>query len=129
MSRRLGGWDDARAMQRVLVVDDHEGFRTYARVFLAAQGFAVVGEAADGATAVIEERRLRPDIVLLDIQLPDGDGFEVAQRLLSQPRPPAVVLISTREAGDYGDRIATSGARGFIAKSRLTGAAVRELVG
>jgi DNA-binding NarL/FixJ family response regulator len=116
-------------MQRVLVVDDHEGFRSYARVFLAAHGFTVVGEAADGRTAVMEERRLRPDVILLDVQLPDDDGFEVARRLLSQPRPPAIVLISTREATDYGDRIAASGARGFIAKSRLTGAAVRELVG
>jgi len=115
-------------MHTVLVVDDHEGFRSFARTFLAGQGFDVVGEAADARSAVAETRRLCPDVVLLDVQLPDGDGFEVAERLLAQENPPAVVLISTREAADYGYRIAASGARGFILKSQLTGAAVRELM-
>jgi len=115
-------------MQSVLVVDDHEGFRSFARSFLSGEGFDVVGEAADARSAVVEARRLQPDVVLLDIQLPDGDGFEVARRLAAEPRPPAVVLISTRDAGDYGDRIASCGARGFIPKSRLSGAAVRELL-
>jgi DNA-binding NarL/FixJ family response regulator len=115
-------------MQTVLVVDDHEGFRTYARAFLDREGFDVVGEAVDARSAVVEARRLQPDVVLLDIQLPDGDGFEVARRLAADPRPPAIVLISTRDAADYGDRIAASGARGFILKSRLSGAAVRELL-
>jgi len=115
-------------MQTVLVVDDHEGFRSFARAFLGREGFDVVGEAVDARSAVVEARRLQPDVVLLDIQLPDGDGFEVARRLAADPRPPAIVLISTRDAADYGDRIASSGARGFIPKSRLSGAAVRELL-
>ena len=115
-------------MHTVLVVDDHEGFRSYARLFLGAHGFDVVGEAADGATAVAESVRLRPDVVLVDVQLPDVDGFEGTRRLLDQPDAPTVLLISTRDAADYGGRIATSGARGFLTKSRLTGAAIQELL-
>jgi DNA-binding NarL/FixJ family response regulator len=116
------------AMHTVVVVDDHEGFRTFARAFLAAEGFEVLGEAEDARSAVAEVRRLRPDVVLLDVQLPDGDGFEVTRRLLRDARPPAIVLISTREAADYGDRIAACGARGFLLKSELTGPAVRALL-
>ena len=116
-------------MHRVLVVDDHGGFRRYARVFLGESGLDVVGEAADGATAIAESRRLRPSVVLLDVQRPDIDGFEVARRLLAEPDGPAIILISTRDAADYGDRIRTSGARGFVTKSRLTAAAILELVG
>ena len=116
-------------MHTVLVVDDHDGFRRYARVFLGASGLDVVGEAADGASAIAESRRLRPSVVLLDVQLPDIDGFEVARRLLAEPDGPAIILISTRDAADYGDRIRASGARGFVTKSRLTASAVLELVG
>ena len=116
-------------MATVLVVDDHDGFRSFARTYLAANGFQVVGEASDGETALVEIRRLRPDIVLLDVQLPDMDGFDVSRRLAAGPDPPAVVLISSRDAADYGPGIALSGARGFLTKARLTGAALRELVG
>ena len=115
-------------MPTVLVVDDHDGFRARARTYLAASGFEVVGEAMDGVSAVAEARRLRPEIVLLDVQLPDIDGFDIARRLLEDPEPPAIVLISSREAVDYGSSIATSGARGFVTKSRLTAAAIRDLV-
>jgi DNA-binding NarL/FixJ family response regulator len=105
----------------VLIVDDHQGFRAMARDLLSNRGFTVVGEAAGGRQALSEASRLRPAVVLLDVQLPDLDGFEVAQRLRAGSNPPGVVLVSTREASDYGQRIKTSGAVGFITKSRLSG--------
>jgi DNA-binding NarL/FixJ family response regulator len=115
-------------MATVLVVDDHDGFRSFARQFLDSNGFEVVGEASSGASAVSETRRLRPEIVLLDVQLPDCDGFDVTRQLLAEPQPPAIVLISSREAADYGSSIATCGARGFVTKAQLTGDAIRKLV-
>ena len=84
-----GAWDDWQVRTTVLIVDDHEGFRQSARALLEAEGFAVVGDAADGAAAVAEVARLRPDVVLLDVQLPDLDGFAVAGRLAAAPRPAA----------------------------------------
>ena len=78
------------------------------------------GEASDGESAVAETKRLRPEIVLLDIQLPDLDGFDVARRILAQPAPPKIVLISSREAVNYGESIEASGAAQFVTKSRLT---------
>ena len=109
----------------VLIVDDHPGFRSMARVMLEAGGFVVVGEAGEGVEAYRLATDLRPDVVLLDIQLPGVDGFGVAQRLLALPAPPAVVLISTRDAADYGARIDASGAIGFINKARLSGDTLR----
>ncbi len=113
----------------MLIVDDHGDYRAAARELLVADGYDVVGEAADGAGAVSESARLRPSIVLLDIGLPDIDGFAVAERLASGPQPPVVVLISSRDAAVYGDRIARAPARGFIAKVRLSGASLAEIVG
>jgi DNA-binding NarL/FixJ family response regulator len=110
-----------------LIVDDHEGFRRMARALLEAEGFDVVGEAADGETALAEAARLRPVLVLLDIQLPDLDGFEVAARLASQADPPAVVLTSSRAARSYRRRLAASPVLGFIAKSELSGQALAAL--
>jgi DNA-binding NarL/FixJ family response regulator len=104
----------------VLIVDDHEGFRGMARELLAGRGFNVVGEAADGRNALGAAARLRPAVVLLDVQLPDMDGFEVTRLLRAWSDPPDVVLVSTREATDYGQRIPTSGALGFITKSSLS---------
>lgn len=105
----------------VLIVDDHEGFRGMAREVLAGCGFNVVGEAADGRTALGAAARLLPAVVLVDVQLPDIDGFEVTRLLRAWSDPPNVVLVSTREAADYRQRIATSGALGFITKSSLSG--------
>ena len=116
-------------MATVLVVDDHDGFRARARAYLGTTGFEVVGEASDGASAVAETKRLRPEIVLLDIQLPDIDGFDVARWILAEPEPPKIVLISSREAADYGESIESSGAAGFLTKSRLTSDAIRAIVG
>src|SRR5918999_4935349 len=86
----------------VLIVDDHPGFRAAARRLLELEGYVVVGEAADGMTALDAARELRPEVVLLDVQLPDIDGFEVCQRLSTNGHMPAVVLTSSREASDYG---------------------------
>jgi DNA-binding NarL/FixJ family response regulator len=112
----------------VLIVDDHEDYRRSASALLEAEGFAVVGEAADGAGAIEAVKRLRPDVVLLDIQLPDIDGLRVAERLAATPDPPDVVLISSRDAAAYGPRLDAAPARGFIAKRELSGAALVALV-
>ena len=113
----------------VLIVDDHEAFRTSAAALLAAEGFEIAGHAADGDGALAQVARLHPHVVLLDIQLPGADGFAVAERLAAQRDPPAVVLISSREAAVYGPRLRTAPVRGFIAKRRLSGAALAALVG
>jgi len=114
--------------QSVLIVDDHAGFRATARDLLAASGFDVVGEAADGMSAISEAVRVQPSVVLLDVQLPDIDGFDVTRRLLERPEPPVVVLVSTRDAGDYGHKLADSGAAGFITKGHLSGATLRAML-
>src|SRR6185437_6000047 len=109
----------------VLIVDDHPGFRARARALLAAAGYQVVGEAADGESGVRVARDLSPDVVLLDVQLPDITGFEVVRRVHSEPDPPAIVLISSRDATDYGRRIGRSGVLGFISKSELSARTLR----
>ncbi len=126
-----GGFASAtvRAMGRtVLIVDDHAGFRAAARALLAAGEFDVVGEAEDGASAVAAAASLQPEIVLLDVQLPDLDGFAVAEELARTGVPSAVVLISSRDACDYDGMIRGSGARGFISKAELSGSAIRSLL-
>jgi DNA-binding NarL/FixJ family response regulator len=113
----------------ILIVDDHADFRMRTRALLEAEGFLVVGEATDGASGVEAVRSLNPDLVLLDIGLPDVDGFEVARGLAAGFRPLSIVLVSSRPATDYGRRIADSPALGFIAKEDLSGAAIRSLMG
>jgi DNA-binding NarL/FixJ family response regulator len=112
----------------VLIVDDHPSFRSSAHALLEAEGFEVVGEAEDGESAIEAAARLHPDIVLLDVQLPDIDGFEVAKRLTSNGDGPSVVLVSSRERSDYGPLVDGSGASGFLPKNELSGAAVAALV-
>jgi DNA-binding NarL/FixJ family response regulator len=113
---------------RVLIVDDHVSFRRSARAMLEADGFDVVGEAEDVRSAIAATDALRPDVVLLDIRLPDGNGIDLATTLCAEAPHPAVVLISSRDAFDYGSRLATSGALGFIAKHELTVGALRNLL-
>ena len=113
----------------VLIVDDHAGFRSWARALLVAGGYDVVGEAGDGASAIAAWRDLRPQVILLDIRLPDFDGFEVARQVQTETDPPAVVLTSTRSAADYGTRVARSGVRGFIPKAELSAKALEEVLG
>jgi DNA-binding NarL/FixJ family response regulator len=112
----------------LLIVDDHDEFRRFARTLLEAEGFDVAGEAADGESALAAVAELRPDAVLLDVQLPDGDGIEVARRLAAAPGAPQVVLTSTRDAADYGSRLEGAPARGFVPKQRLSGAALAALL-
>jgi len=113
---------------RLLIVDDHRSFRDAARRVLESAGFAVVGEAADGQSAMVAVSELRPDIVLLDVQLPDIDGFEVASRLTGNGKAPAIVMTSSRDAADFGPLVAQSGARGFVHKADLSGAAIGALL-
>ena len=116
-------------MTSVLIVDDHLRFRTTARTRLTRAGFDIVGEAADGAGALEAAARLRPDVVLLDVQLPDIDGFEIAARLTRNGESPTVVVLtSTRDAAEYGDVVAKSAARGFIPKAELTGSRLSALL-
>ena len=108
----------------VLIVDDHAGFRSFARALLEAEGFEVVGEAADGASALALAKTLAPELVLLDVALPDMDGFAVCESLLEDGRGPAVVLTSSRDVSAYRRRLERSQARGFIPKSELSGPAL-----
>jgi CheY-like chemotaxis protein len=113
---------------RLLIVDDHEGFRSIARSLLASEGFDVAGEVGDGESAVEAVEELHPDVVLLDVHLPGIDGFEVARRLAALDDAPAVVLTSTRGKGTYQDRLANCPVRGFIAKDNLSGASLTALL-
>ena len=112
----------------VLVVDDHPSFRRFARRLLESAGFAVVDEASDGVSALAAVRALRPDVVLLDVLLPDTTGFELAEAWSADPQGPVVVLTSSRSEVDLGTALGRSGARGFIAKRDLTAAVFAALV-
>jgi DNA-binding NarL/FixJ family response regulator len=112
----------------VVIVDDHPSFRAVARAVLETDGFAVVGTASDGESGVDAALRLTPDVLLLDVELPDIDGFEVAARLRRAGSATAIVLASSRDGADFGSLVAESGARGFVAKAELTGDAIRALV-
>lgn len=123
--------DPQRGAQHVttlLIVDDHQEFRREARALLEAEGLSVVGEAADGRSALDETAALEPDVVLLDIGLPDLDGFEIASRLARREPAPGIVLISSRDARTYAGRIATSPVAGFLRKDDLSAAAIEALV-
>jgi DNA-binding NarL/FixJ family response regulator len=115
-------------MSTILIVDDDPRFRTQARDLLEADGFLVIGQAVDGASGLEAAQSLRPDFVLLDIGLPDVEGFEVARELAVSGPPPLVVLTSSREASEYGPRLTSSRVLGFIPKDELSGAAIRALV-
>jgi two-component system response regulator EvgA len=113
---------------RVLIVDDHERFRRTARRVLEADGWIVVGEAADGEGAIRAVRTIDADVVLLDVGLPDISGLEVARRLLEQLPMLAVVLVSTHDSADYRDLALANGARGFLAKAALSGPALEQVL-
>ena len=115
-------------MTSVLIVDDHAGFRANARALLQAEGLDVVGEAETGTAALREIERLQPQVVLLDVHLPDMDGFEVASRLPLNGGP-RVILVSSHDAHEFGRLVARSGAAGFIPKAELSGAAIADLLG
>ena len=113
----------------VLIVDDHPSFRATARLLLEAEGWVVVGEAEDGERAITRCAELAPDVVLLDVNLPDINGFDVAARLTARDGAPAVVLTSSRDSSDFGPLVARCGARGFLPKADLSGDALARLVG
>jgi len=112
----------------VLIVDDHPSFRATARALLEAEGFDVLGEAADGASAIAAYEELHPDVVLLDVQLPDLTGFQVAARLTTNGTDVSVVLVSSRDGSDYGPLVEESGALGFVPKGELSGARIAALL-
>ena len=112
----------------ILVIDDHGGFRATARRLLERDGWTVVGEAVDGRSGLAAAAALAPDVVLLDIGLPDVDGFAVAEHLTRAADPPTVILISSRDGEAYRDRVRTSRATGFIAKDELDGQTLRSLL-
>lgn len=114
---------------RIVVVDDSPQFREGLRALLeSAPDFEVVGEAADGASAIEAAESLRPDVVLLDVYLPDMDGFEVAAALRRNGNPPEIVLTSSHDPRDFGKLVEQSGARGFISKAELSGPALAALL-
>lgn len=114
----------------VLIVDDHPSFRASARALLEAEGFEVVGEASDGEGALEAAGTLHPDVVLLDVQLPDRTGFEVASELTRNGPGSgiSIVLVSSRDGCDYGPLVEESGARGFVPKAELSGARIAALL-
>jgi DNA-binding NarL/FixJ family response regulator len=126
-NRRVSGIrasEDGDVPRTVLIVDDHAGFRRRARRTLEADGYEVIGEAPNGAAGIEAAERLEPDVVLLDVHLPDASGFDIVSRMLAG----SVVLISTHDRQDYADLISRSGARGFLSKDQLCGATLEALV-
>jgi DNA-binding NarL/FixJ family response regulator len=111
----------------VLIVDDHPSFRATARALLESEGFDVVGEAEDGASALVATRTLRPDVVLLDVQLPDANGFNLCQ-FLCEDTQPSIVLVSSRDESDFEGLLETGPARGFISKADLSGDTLRAVL-
>jgi DNA-binding NarL/FixJ family response regulator len=110
-----------------VIVDDHAAFRASARRLLELSGFDVLGEAADGAAGLALARELEPELVLLDVALPELSGFDVAAQLADTPSK--VILISSRQSRDFGRRVRESGAAGFVSKDELTGEVVLALLG
>jgi len=112
-----------------VIVDDHAPFRAAAGALLEAEGYRVVGEAEDGASALVVVRAVRPDVVLLDVQLPDMNGFDVAERFAKEGIMAAVVFISTRGVSAFRWRLTTNPTWRFIAKSELSGEALAAAIG
>jgi DNA-binding NarL/FixJ family response regulator len=112
----------------ILIVDDHPSFRASARRILEDAGYDVIGEAGDGRGGLDAARSLRPAVVLLDVQLPDLDGFDVAAQLMTDIDPPAIVMTSSRDGSDFADLVTRTGARGFVAKGELSGEALAALL-
>lgn len=112
----------------VLVVDDHAGFRSIATLILTNAGYTVVGEAEDGQSALNAAGELHPEAVLLDIDLPDMTGFQVAEGLADDPDPPVVILVSGRRKSDFGTRVDRAAALAFLAKEELSEQALAELL-
>ena len=115
-------------LTRLVIVDDHPSFRAAASALLASDGFEVIGQATDGHSAIAAAGSAHPDVLLVDVGLPDVDGFSVAAEITSWPEHPVVVLTSSREACDFGSLVESCGALGFVPKSELSGAALRDVL-
>jgi DNA-binding NarL/FixJ family response regulator len=113
---------------RIVIVDDDPTFLAAVRVLLEAHGFDVIGEASNGLDGVAAAVELRPDLVLVDVGLPDIDGFDVAERIADEGGAPPVVLTSIRSADDFGGLIETSPARAFITKADISAEALAGLL-
>jgi DNA-binding NarL/FixJ family response regulator len=122
----VGGARIAAMGGGLLIVDDHAGYRGLARTMLERQGCTVVGEAFDRESALLAVHLLDPAVVLLDVNLPGDDGFAIAELLSVLPRPPVVLLISSRTIRDLKHRLAVSPAVGFVSKEKLSRAAIEE---
>ena len=120
--------DDERVSKTIVIVDDHADFRAHVADLVASAGYEVVGSCPDGRSAVEAIATLRPHVVLLDVQLPDIDGFGVLERTRNRGETPIVILTSTREVADYGRRVARSGAAGFISKPDLSAQSLDRVV-
>src|SRR5262245_15578816 len=125
---RSPGWHDQAMDRRVLIVDDNDAFRAAARQLLERAGFAVVAEAESGAGGVEQAEAHRPDVAIVDVQLPDFDGFEVAERLSELDVPPRVILVSSLDGADFGALVAGSSALGFLPKAELSASLIDELL-
>ena len=113
---------------RVLLVDDNGDFRSAARQLLERHGFIVVAEAETGVSGIERAQEHLPDLVLLDVQLPDLDGFEVAERLSGLEVPVDVILTSSLDGTDFGALVAGSSALGFVPKAELSASAIEALL-
>jgi len=118
-----------RVSGRLLIVDDDAGFRRIARMLLSGSEWTVVGEASDGETAIGAARRLAPDLVLLDVNLPGEDGITVSHRLADADPPPAVVLVSSHGREDFGARLRAAPVAGFVPKDELSVERLAEILG
>ena len=114
--------------RRILIVDDHPGFRASARRMLEAGGFEDVGEAEDASSARRAVAKLSPDAVLLDVQLPDGDGIALASEFAANGNAPEIVLCSSRDADELGSALSKCGARGFLTKDELSAPAIQKML-
>ncbi|HET6506223.1 MAG TPA: response regulator transcription factor [Baekduia sp.] len=115
---------------KVLIVDDHPSFRSAARLLLEHEGFEVIGEAENGEMGIERTTQLHPDIVLLDVNLPDLDGFDVATRITKADGEhlPKIVLTSSRDPREFGPLVGASGASGFVPKGELSAARINALL-
>jgi CheY-like chemotaxis protein len=121
----INGHADLASM-RCLLVDDNQTFLEVARACLDREGITVAGTASNTAEALRQARALRPDLVLVDIALGHGNGFDLARRLAGNST--AVIMISSAAEADYADLIAESPASGFLSKAELSAAGIRRIL-